>query len=103
MVCRRTDERSFRMKDFCIDLLQSISAQIVVPVARRSPEAGLTDPAGLHCVNDLQLVIFGSFVDPVKSFPESAAYVFSERKNIRVNAAGCIKCTQFFSYQFGLE
>ena len=96
----RPDERSLRVEDFCVDLLQGIPAQIVIPVACRSSEAGLADPAGLHSVNDLQLIEFGRFVDLVKTVLQTGADFVAERKHIPGDAAGCIECIQFFSYQF---
>ena len=56
------------VKNLCVDLLQRISAQIVVAVTGGAEQAGLTYLTVLHRLHHLQLIVFCHLIDPGKTF-----------------------------------
>ena len=65
------------MEGFCIDLLERISSDIIVPVAGRGVEALGADTGLLHGVYYFQLIVLRSFVNLFKTLAQSVKNFFT--------------------------
>ena len=77
------NQRSFRVEDICINLLQFIAAFVIVAVTGGSGKAGGTDTVFLESGQYFCLIVFGNLINRIEALGKLCLNFFTICVNFR--------------------